>query len=456
MKLPWPRTLFARLMLIWLVGIAAVLGTSYALFLGERDRFDRDVLFEGIAREVAAATDVLDQLSPAERSEWIEALGRRRLRFVLAPPPADARPLPERFALVQALQRAQPDREVALHALAQDDNRSTHRGHLLATVTLSDGTPLSARLPVPRTSPDQSPAPPERVLAALVALIAGITLLAWVAVRIATRPLSRLADAARALGEDPNQHDAMAVRGPTEVVLAATAFNQMQRRIREHVGERTRILAAISHDLQTPITRLRLRAEQVDDEALRTRIQSDLDEMQALAKEGLDYARSLEDSSPLDAVDLHALVEALCEDAHDIGWPVTVSGGILSPCLARPVALRRSLWNLIENGLKFGEKVDVALSEDDSGFTIRIRDYGPGLPDAEREKVFEPFYRAESSRSRDTGGTGLGLAIARNLLRSQGGDVTLENAATGGLVAHVRLPRKHLPPAPHPAPATPR
>lgn len=441
MKLPWPRTLFARLMLIWLVGIVAVLATSFALFVGERSRFDRSVLFEGIAREIAASVDVLDHLSAGERGPWIDALGRRRLRFSLdAQPPDNASPVSEHFPLVEALRRAQPDRKITLYTHQQPGERSLHHLRLIAMVTLSDGTPVSVRLPMPPLLGIREPASPDRILAALAAFVLGLTFLTWFAVRVATRPLSRLAQAADALGEDPNR-PALATTGPTEVARAAAAFNQMQTRIREHVAERTRILAAISHDLQTPITRLRLRAEEIADPALRTRVQSDLDAMQALAREGLDYARSLDASAPLQAVDLTALVDALCQDAQDMGWNVTRHGTTHTPCRAQLVALRRVLWNLIENGIKFGDRVEVSLSEDDDAFLIDVRDHGPGIAAEELERVFEPFYRTEYSRNRETGGTGLGLAIARNLLRAQGGDVTLENAADGGLIAHARLRR---------------
>jgi protein-histidine pros-kinase len=441
MKLPWPRTLFARLMLIWLIGIVTVLAASLTLFVGERSRFDRDVLFEGIAREIAASVDVLDHLPASERGPWIDTLGRRRLRFSLeARPPDHASPVSEHFPLVEALRRAQPDRKIALYSLQpQQGERSLRRLRLVAILTLSDGTPVSVRLPMPPLG-IREPASPERMLAALGAFVLGLTLLTWFAVRVATRPLSRLAQAADALGEDPNR-PALATTGPTEVARAATAFNQMQTRIREHVAERTRILAAISHDLQTPITRLRLRAEEISDPALRTRVQSDLDAMQALAREGLDYARSLDATAPLQAIDLTALVDALCQDAQDMGWNVTRHGEIHTPCRAQLVSLRRVLWNLIENGIKFGERVEVSLRESDDAFLIDVRDHGPGVAADELERVFEPFYRTEYSRNRETGGTGLGLAIARNLLRAQGGDVTLENAADGGLIAHARLRR---------------
>ncbi|MCK0510850.1 sensor histidine kinase [Aromatoleum buckelii] len=439
MRPPWPRTLFARLMLIWLVGIALVLAVSLALFVSERDRHGRDVLFEGVAREIAAIVDVLDSLPPEQREDWIRTLGRRRLRLTLDVPPSDAQPLSAGSPLRKALNQALPEREVAVfeRSRTHDDGHS-RRPQPLASVRLADGAPLTVRLPGVLLAPPP-PQPPGSLVAALVALIAGVTLLSWLAVRIATRPLSRLAAAADALGADPN-HPSIDTGGPVEVARAAHAFNRMQQRLQQHVGERTRILAAISHDLQTPITRLRLRAELVEDEAVRAKIQSDLDAMQALAKEGLDYARSLEVTAAASAIDLNALVAALCEDAGDMGWQVTLAGRAGTPCHARLDALRRALWNLIENGVKFGGRVDVTIAETPEHFEIRVRDHGPGVPEAELEKVFEPFYRAEASRSRDTGGTGLGLAIARNLLRAQGGDVSLANRPDGGLEALVTLP----------------
>lgn len=439
MTLRWPSTLFARLMLIWLVGIALVLAVSFALFLGERDRYGRDVLFEGIAREIAAAVDVLDRLSPDERAEWIETLGRRRLRFALRPPPPATRAMPQGLPLVQHLKLTLPERDVAVLALQRGGDDFPHHVQAFASLRLADGTPLTVRLPSPMLA-GRPPTAPGRLLAALLALVGGVTLLAWLAVRLATRPLSHLAAAADALGEDPNRAP-LEARGPVEVAQAARAFNRMQARIQQHVGERTRILAAISHDLQTPITRLRLRAELVEDEALRAKIQSDLDAMQALVREGLDYARSLEAAAPAQTIDVNGLAAALSEDARDMGWTVTLSGQVGTAARGRVDGLRRALWNLVENGVKFGGRVEIALVETPAACEIRIRDHGPGLPESEREKVFEPFYRTEASRNRETGGTGLGLAIARNLLRAQGGELRLENAEAGGLVAIVSLPR---------------
>ncbi len=453
MRIPRPRTLFGRLMLIWVVGIAMVLAISFLLFLGERDRHDSDLLFEGLAREAAAAVDILNQLSPPERERWVETLGRGRLKIGLHAPPHNIRQLPEQFGLTLALKRALPDYQVGLyiqggfrhmmrnHSERHPDNADSPYDRVIAVVTLKDGSPVLIRIPPSVFSfmTEKAPASPKRVLAALIALISGIMLLTWIAVRLATRPLSQLAAAAHALGEDPNRAP-LAASGPAEVAQAAAAFNQMQQRIREHVGERTRILAAISHDLQTPITRLMLRAEMIDDETLRSRVQSDLESMQALVKEGLDYARSLDANAPMQVIDLNSLIEALMEDAHDMGWQVDCDGHLGAPCAGQVIALRRAIWNLIENGIKFGKRVSIHLESRGQNQRIVIRDYGTGLPDEEIDKVFEPFYRTEASRNRETGGTGLGLAIARNLLRAQGGDVHLSNAPDGGLVATIDLP----------------
>ncbi|HHW62885.1 MAG TPA: HAMP domain-containing protein [Rhodocyclaceae bacterium] len=435
MRLPLPRSLFARLMLIWTIGIALVLAVSLALFVGERERIGRTALFEGVAQEIATAADLLERMSPHERERWIDEIGRRRLRLALRPPRDHLRPLAGDHPLQAALREAMPQRAATLYTHPRDDR--PHPG-LLIVVPLADGTPLQVRLPgIPPQLPNM-PREPGRLLAALAALVAGVGLLTWIAVRIATRPLSRMAEAARALGEDPGRAP-MDAHGPTEVAQAAAAFNQMQQRIAEHVTERTRILAAISHDLQTPITRLRLRAELVEDEGLRTRIQSDLDAMQGLVKEGLAYARSLDERSPPQAIELGPLLQALAQDARDMGWAVRVPEDAQGRVIGRPSALRRALWNLIENGVKFGGEVDITLDTAADVFRIRIRDHGPGLAPDELEKVFEPFYRTESSRNRETGGTGLGLAITRNLLRGQHGEVSLRNHPEGGLEATVSL-----------------
>jgi protein-histidine pros-kinase len=433
-KFLWPRSLFSRLMLIWLIGIFLVLAISIAIFVNEREH----VIFRGIAQEIASSADIIDQIAPEERARSLGSHGRLRLRL-LRELPDHIQPLPDDNPLLATLRETMPDRQATLYVRRRDDdNRATEYLPAVAGVRLSDGAFLTARLPAKPLS-SFTYARHSAVLSALLALIAGISFLTWVCVRIATRPLSRLTAAARALGEDPERAP-LTLAGPTEVVQVAEAFNQMQQRLADHIHERTRILAAISHDLQTPITRLRLRAEMIDSEDLKTRIQSDLDAMQSLIREGLDYARSMEVTAPAQPIDLPALLAALCGDATDMGWQVTMTGQAATPFPGQALALRRALWNLIENGVKFGGAVDITLTETPEAYRIVTRDHGPGLPPEERERVFEPFYRTETSRNRATGGTGLGLAITRNLLHVQRGGVTLDNHPEGGLVATVTLP----------------
>jgi signal transduction histidine kinase len=432
MRLPLPRSLFARLMLIWLVGIALVLAVSLALFVGERERIGRSALFEGVAQEIATVADLLDSMSPPERERWIDEIGRRRLRLALAPAPRS--PASARRGPPPAGRPARGDAAApgdAVHPSARrpppprpGDRARARRRHPAAGAPA--GHPAGSRRSC-RISPGAC-------LAALAALVAGVGLLTWIAVRIATRPLSRMAEAARALGEDPTRAP-MDTRGPTEVAQAAAAFNQMQQRIAEHVAERTRILAAISHDLQTPITRLRLRAEMVDDEGLRARIQSDLDAMQGLVKEGSGLRAQPGRTQPGAGDRARPPAAGRAEDARDMGWTVRVPADAQGRIVGNPAALRRALWNLIENGVKFGGEVELALTCAGGRCEIRVRDHGPGLAEDELEKVFEPFYRTEASRNRETGGTGLGLAITRNLLHAQGGEVALRNHPEGGLEA---------------------
>jgi len=226
-----------------------------------------------------------------------------------------------------------------------------------------------------------------------------------------------------------------------EVRHAARAFNTMQERLIRYIEDRNRILAAVSHDLKTPITRLRLRAELLDDISLKEKFLGDLDDMQRMAQASLDFLRGGEDSEPIAAVDLNALLESLQEDAEEAGQTVGIDGVAHQPLRCRPLALKRCLTNLLDNALKYGQQAELAVEDTPSRVKLMVRDHGPGIPDSELERVFEPFYRLERSRSRDTGGTGLGLSIARNVARAHGGELRLRNRPQEGLEAVLELPR---------------
>lgn len=274
------------------------------------------------------------------------------------------------------------------------------------------------------------------LLTALSLIIGGV---AWWGVDKATRPLSVFASAAERLGMDVNAEPLPEV-GPSEVVRAAHAFNTMQTRIKRFIQDRTQMLAAISHDLRTPITRLRLRAEFVDDELQRRKMLTDLDEMEAMIGATLTFARDDAATEQLDSVDVAAIVAALCSDHRAAGRDVTYSGPDTLALIARPLAFKRAINNFVENAVKYGKTARVGLSTAHQEVTICIDDDGPGIPVGDKERVFAPFIRLESSRSRETGGAGLGLTIARNAVRSMGGDVELINRPEGGLRVKVTLP----------------
>ncbi len=273
----------------------------------------------------------------------------------------------------------------------------------------------------------------------LAMFLISIIVLAYVVARMTTRPLKQLAQAAKDLGNDIN-HPPLALAGASEIRQASAAFNAMQARIRHHIFQRTQMLAAITHDLQTPLTRMRLRLEKVGDAELQQRLVDDLSAMQEMVREGLDLARSMDTAETMQPLDLDSLLGSVCCDATDAGQQVEVIGSANRALMGRPMALRRCLVNLIDNGVKYGTKAVVTVDSAGGAARIRIRDNGPGIAPGEQARVFEPFYRVESSRSRESGGTGLGLTIARNIAEQHGGSLTLANHPDGGLEVTLVLP----------------
>ena len=253
------------------------------------------------------------------------------------------------------------------------------------------------------------------------------------------RPMRRLAVAAEALGRG----EAVAPlpeAGPDDIRQTAEAFNRMQERLQRFVEDRTRMLAAIGHDLRTPITSLRLRAEFVADEETREKMLATMDEMQRMTEATLAFAREEATAEDTRTVDLSALVESLCDDLAELGQDVTFLDGPKIGYRCRPDALRRAVRNLVENAVRYGERARVSVARADDAIEIMVEDDGPGIPDGAVERVFAPFFRLENSRNRETGGVGLGLSIARTIVRHHGGDIVLANQ-TKGLRATISLPR---------------
>jgi signal transduction histidine kinase len=303
-------------------------------------------------------------------------------------------------------------------------------------VRLNDGSWAAFDTRIPRDAANL----PLRLVLTLLILLAVVAVMSLVAVRWVTRPLNVLASAAEALGRDIHRAP-LPEHGPTEVRRAAHAFNDMQTRLVRFIDERTRVLTAMSHDLKTPITRMRLRAELLEDEEQRLRFEKDLKEMEAMVAQTLDFMRGL-GSEARQPIDLMALVESLQADHAEMGRTVTIEGRAATPLIGMPLALKRCLANLLDNAALYGSAAHVVIEDGASAVTLRIRDDGPGIPEAELEKVFEPFHRLEASRNRATGGTGLGLGIAREIARAHGGDLVLHNHSAGGLEAVLTLPRR--------------
>ncbi len=313
-------------------------------------------------------------------------------------------------------------------------------GQMVIGYHFPDGGWLNVTIPVPPPRPWHSP---NFLLAFLLMTIAAAGLSFW-AVRRLTGPVGTLAEAAERLGRDVNAAP-LPEDGPVEVARAAVAFNTMARRISRFVSDRTFLLTAMGHDLRTPITRLRLRAEFIDDDELRGKFLGDLAELDGMVAATLAFGRDTADTEPAVALDLAALLRTVLDEAAD-AWPdqadaFAYDGPAHLTMTGRLMMLKRAFANLVGNALKYGGAARVRLLRPEHGIiTISVEDDGPGVPADQLERVFDPFYRVEGSRNRETGGTGLGLPIARNIFRAHGGDVVLENGAGGGARAVVSLP----------------
>ncbi len=467
-----PQSLFGRLLLFLAGGLIVTQLLSVAILLQDRDQALYHAIGGHVAQRIAAIVNLLDTLDDSERQRLVTALDLPPTRISLDLPWETIEP-DERYhtALFRGLLQRQlgQDRPFQLEIADElppppppaerprwldpgqgppprdrADRPPRWRMHammmglrnFIVQVRLRDGATVTFQ----QVLPEEVIAWPARLLLILLVLLVSVAILAALAVRALTRPLAVLADAAGELGRDIRRLP-LDEAGPLEVRRAARAFNTMQERLIRYIEDRDRILAALSHDLKTPITRLRLRAELLDDVPLREKFLADLDDMQRMAQASLDFLRGGEDSEPIAPVDINSLLESLQEDAEDVGHEVSIAGATRQPLRCRPLALKRCLTNLVDNALKYGQRAEIAVTDTPTRLTLSVRDRGPGIPAAELERVFEPFYRLESSRSRDTGGTGLGLSIARNIARAHGGELTLRNHPQGGLEAVLELPR---------------
>jgi len=465
-----PRSLFSRLVLVQLSVLLIALLTSFGIHMHERGEELAQASGMQAAQRIADIVRLLDPLSPAERLRIVQAFSAPPLTISLDKKPLQAHQIEggARSALFGAvLQRLLGGERRATVSVNESSLPVPYKPHaapplgkgppadypgmgagtgmhfgakpglaFVAQVQLKDGVLISFE----SRQSAQTIGWPYRLLASLAVLLLAVVAVSLLAVRWATRPLKALADAADELGRNPDRPP-MPEQGPVEVVRAAHAFNTMQQRLTRYVRERAATLAAMSHDLKTPLNRLRLRAELLDDSEVKDKISRDLAEVEAMVQSTLEFMRGGESSEKTQPLDVMALVESLAADAQDIGGTVAVEGTTARPYVGRPQAMKRCLGNLLDNALKYAGAVSILLEDDEDRLVIRLQDNGPGIPEAVLERVFEPFFRVEGSRNRNTGGTGLGLSIARNIAQLHGGNLILRNRKGGGLEAILTLPR---------------
>jgi signal transduction histidine kinase len=468
-----PRSLFGRLVLILLGGlILAQLATAY-INLTERDQLLYRAGGMRLAQQIADIVKLLDSLPAAERRRVVAVFNAPPLavsldRPRLAPDQTSAE-LDFQHSMFSTVLRYALGEDAQVNVVRLENapesfrrgGRSAPRersmmqmmqggggGHGMGPGFSPEGAFFTVQIALhdgswvtfdSQLSP-QAVAVPLRLALTLLILLGTVIAVSLVAVRWVTGPLAALATAAEKLGEDINRPP-LPETGPSEAQRAARAFNTMQRRLARFIADRTRIFTAMSHDLKTPITRLRLRSELLEDEALRAKFDKDLEEMEAMVTQTLDFMRDADTQEAVQPVDAMALLESLQTDYQDTGSRVEIEGSIARPYAGRPLALRRCLTNLVDNAIRYGGSATIRVEDAADRLTIRVLDDGPGIPEAELEQAFEPFFRGEASRSRDTGGTGLGLGIARNIARAHGGELVLRNRPEGGLEAMLTLPR---------------
>lgn len=481
----WPQSLFGRLIAATVIGVLLAQAASLYLMARNQERVMLRVTTRVWVHRIREVTLLVSQLPAPQRARFIERLAevgavagpRWFARLGLRPlPPSPVRrllppqpPHPRRF-----WRRIAPRRLLRLPFLASAEAQVVPRvraalgtGYRVTGVAAGvPGAPVIA-LPPPFFGPRARPTGfydievvgprgpplvfrlarlaswivlPPRLLLNLALLVLVLVAALYAATRGITRPLSALARAAEAAGRG-TRVPPLSECGPYELRHAAHAFNSMQERLHRYLDSRTGVLAAMSHDLKTPLTRLRLQVETLlDDPTLRARLGRELDEMEGMVRSALALFRGLDAEDVAEPVDINALIEAVRAGFSEMGRDVKVTGRAHGPYRCRPQAMKRCLTNLVSNAVTFGAHAWIEVY-DGSMLRILVCDDGPGIPPEALERVFEPFYRLEASRNRDTGGSGLGLSIARDVAQAHGGSVRLRNRPAGGISAELCLPR---------------
>jgi signal transduction histidine kinase len=447
----WPNTLAVQLILV-VAGAVAVSNIGVALyFYNNNEAQTRNFTYDrAIDRAVAVAATV-SQVTPESRLAVMHFMSQQYVRYRETKGGYDVKPMTaEEAVLAKRIADALPDHHPRKNAVIvhlhepmanipqelRPVNASTANAETDMIQTI---VPIDAHSVVSGVFLRPTPAwPIEIMIAAFIAVVAASAGAAFMARRV-VRPLSELTKAAAnvAVGSGAPH---VAEQGPDDVRSAAIAFNAMAEKVTRTLESQRHLLSAVGHDLRTPLTAMRINLEFVADDELRDGLMRNLDELQALTEQVLAAAKGAGGEKPRQ-VDLSALVESLCTDLDEIGEPVSWANHAPAPISCRPNEIKRAVRNLVENAVAYGHKADVRISDSGDGYDVLVEDEGPGIPESDRQRVFEPFVRLESSRNEATGGTGLGLTLVKAIAEGHGGGVLLENRPGGGLRARMHLPR---------------
>jgi signal transduction histidine kinase len=444
----WPNTLAVQLIVV--TGVAVALSNIAVAFWFEYGNEQQSAIAnnERVLDRAAAVATTLTAVPASSHYVVMNTMSSRIWKFAPVPVPKTARAMtPEEATLAKHLDEMLPNSvpnqnliSVKLHAPISD-----LPANLVPHTVGPVGDTIQAIVPVDKHTMmsgvfvrGPAPWPMEIFVAAVVAILVASLGAALVARRV-VRPLSELTKAAAVMASGtgtPHVNE----QGPADVREAAAAFNTMASKVTRTLESQRHLLSAVGHDLRTPLTAMRINLEFVDDEELRDGLLRNLDELQALTEQVLAAAKGAGGEPPRQ-VDLSALVESLCTDLDELGEPVSWAMHAPAPISCRPNEIKRAVRNLVENAVAYGHKADVRIADTGDGYDVLVEDEGPGIPENDRQRVFEPFVRLESSRNEDTGGTGLGLTLVKAIVEGHGGAVRLENRPGGGLRARMHLPR---------------
>ena len=435
-----PKTIAGQIALLVVAGIAVAHVVATAAFLILHESQNPDTLPGVAASRLGVLVRLLDAADPAARPALL-ASGRSLPLIHVEPWDGTVLPgatSPPDLPVIRRLRNGagRPVTITDLSAADPDGERSDARLHI--GIVTPAGARLQATLPN-----DPLRGPRQGALIFTVAFLAlTLALLCVWATRALTAPLKRLAGAAEAFGAR-DDHVALPEAGPREVLAVSRALDRMRSRVRRLIDDRTQMLAAISHDLRTPITRLRLRAEFIEDEHARASTLRDLDQMNGLVEAALSFVRDgqIRDANSHSLVDLASVVQTVCDDFSDFGSPVSVSRSRHVLVQGRPEELQRAVTNLVDNAVKYGGRAEVQMEASERGVRVCILDSGPGIPEAEREAMLQPFVRGDRARNlNEASGFGLGLSIVQAIVEAHNGRLQLENRPGGGLCAAIELP----------------